>query len=276
MCTLGPTNLDSIRVFFLFLSFISMASSATNFCFQCEDSTNSVTFRNGWRLRSGKFAQLCHRCASVYEYGRFCETFHSNDDGWRDCESCGKLVHCGCIASFNTYLLLDFGGIMCMECSKKNIILARDRCLSDETPVSTGESRVDAAQTVVEPQYRPRVTERELKKISINPLFQKLLSASDADLTLSRLVIPKKCAEAFFPCLSGPHRIPINMLDTEGKEWNFHFRFWPNSRSKMYVLEGLRDYMVLKRWQAGDFVTFYRIEPGQKLVMGLRNSSTTS
>lgn len=23
--------------------------------------------------------------------GRFCETFHSTDDGWRDCESCGKV-----------------------------------------------------------------------------------------------------------------------------------------------------------------------------------------
>ncbi|MCD7464263.1 hypothetical protein HAX54_052363 [Datura stramonium] len=102
----------------------------------------------------------------------------------------------------------------------------------------------------------------------VTPLFQKLLSASDADLTLSRLVIPKKCAEAYFPRLSGPHKIPINILDTDGKEWNFHFRFWPNSRSKMYVLEGLRDYMVSKKWQAGDVVTFYRIEPGQKLVMG--------
>ncbi|KAJ8534477.1 hypothetical protein K7X08_016205 [Anisodus acutangulus] len=227
--------------------------------------------------------------SSVYEYGRFCETFHSNDDGWRDCESCGKLVHCGCIASSNTCLLLDFGGIMCMECSKKNIILARNRCLSHETPVSTGESRPDVTQTMVEPQYRPRVTESELQKISIKypllythcrrvvtPLFQKLLSATDADLTLSRLVIPKKCAEAFFPCLSGPHRIPINILDTEGKGWDFHFRFWPNSRSKMYVLEGLRDYMVSNKWQAGDVVTFYRIEPGQKLVMGLRNTSAGS
>ncbi|XP_055808387.1 B3 domain-containing protein Os07g0563300-like isoform X2 [Solanum dulcamara] len=258
---------------------MASSSSSTIFCFQCEDSSNSVDFRNGWRLRSGKFSQLCHRCASVYEYGRFCETFHPSDDGWRDCESCGKLVHCGCIVSFNTYLLLDFGGIMCMECSKKNFILARNRCLSHETPVPTGESQLDATQTVIEPQYMPRVTESKLQKISINPLFQKLLSASDADLALSRLVIPKKCAEiplAYFPRLSGPHKIPINILDTEGKEWNFRFRFWPNSRSKMYVLEGLRDYMVSKKWQAGDVVTFYRIEPGQKLVMGLRNTSAGS
>ncbi|KAF3657981.1 putative B3 domain-containing protein-like isoform X2 [Capsicum annuum] len=253
------------------------SSGSTTLCFQCEDSSNSVNFRNGWRLRSGKFAQLCHRCASVYEYGRFCETFHASDDGWRDCESCGKLVHCGCIVSFNTYLLLDFGGIMCTECSKKNFILARNRCLSDETPpVPTGESRLNATQTVLEPRYRPRVTELKLQNISIKyPLLCTQLSC-DADLALSRLVIPKKCAEAYFPPLSGPHKIPINILDTEGKEWNFHYRFWPNSRSKMYVLEGLRDYMVSKKWRAGDVVTFYRIEPGQKLVMGLRNTSAGS
>nr|XP_010327146.1 B3 domain-containing transcription factor VAL3 isoform X6 [Solanum lycopersicum] len=193
-----------------------------------------------------------------------------------------KLIHCGCIVSFNSYLLLDFGGIMCMDCSKKNFILARNRCLSHETPVPTEKSQLDATQTMIESQYRPRVTESKLQKISINcghgvtPLFQKSLTATDADLTLSRLVIPKKCAEAYFPPLSGPHKIPINILDTDGKEWNFHFRFWPNSRSKMYVLEGLRDYMVSKKWQAGDVVTFYRIEPGQKLVMGLRNTSPGS
>ncbi|KAK4344544.1 hypothetical protein RND71_034720 [Anisodus tanguticus] len=90
-----------------------------------------------------------------------------------------KLVHCGCIASSNTCLLLDFGGIMCMECSKKNIILARNRCLSHETPVSTGESRSDVTQTMVEPQYRPRVTESELQKISIKyPLLYTQLSLS--------------------------------------------------------------------------------------------------
>lgn len=121
--------------------------------------------------------------SSAYDDGRFCETFHSNDDGWRDCGSCGKvsswkllllqnntdfqpvccllfyynciirqvinmvcifsltwknlvpcihvnsiifqmqLVHCGCIVSFSTHLLLDFGGIICMECSRLNFLL---------------------------------------------------------------------------------------------------------------------------------------------------------
>ncbi|KAM7498758.1 hypothetical protein LguiA_023172 [Lonicera macranthoides] len=256
-----------------------MASSSRRSCFQCEDSS-SEDFRNGWRLRSGDFAQLCHRCASVYEEGRFCEFFHSNDEGWRDCESCGKLVHCGCIASFHAYLLLDFGGIICMECSKMNFILARKRCLPLETQIGLGDSQLDAARRIqIEPHYWPRVTDSELQRISrtpkciVIPLFEKLLSATDADLGLARLVIPKKCAETFFPDISEPHSLPIKIRDTEGKEWEFRYRSWPNGDSKMYVLEGLRDYMISMKWQAGDVVTFYRLDPERKLVMGLRKTS---
>lgn len=46
--------------------------------------------------------------------------------------------------------------------------------------------------------------------------------------------------------------MPISILDTEGKQWEFFFRRWPNPSSKTYVLEGLRDYIIAKKWQAGD------------------------
>ncbi|KAH6775687.1 hypothetical protein C2S52_013248 [Perilla frutescens var. hirtella] len=257
----------------------SSSSSSRMSCFQCQDFTsNPDHFRNGWRLRSGEFAQLCPRCASAYDDGRFCETFHSNDDGWRDCESCGKLVHCGCIVSFNTHLLLDFGGIICMECSRLNFLLARKRCLSLEPEVRAREQE-SSAQVPVEPQFWPRVTDLELQKVSRNPkatvtpLFEKILSASDADLKLARLIIPKRCAENFFPDISGLHGLHIKMQDIDGNEWEFHYRYWLNGGSRIYVLEGLREYMVSKKWQPGDTVTFYRVEPGGKVVMGLRKTS---
>ncbi|XP_058211005.1 B3 domain-containing protein Os07g0563300-like isoform X1 [Rhododendron vialii] len=255
------------------------SSSSTKACFQCRDS-NSTHFRNGWRLRSGQFAQLCNRCASLYEEGRFCETFHSNDEGWRDCESCGKqMVHCGCIVSFLAFTLLDFGGVVCMQCSRMNFILARKRCLHSETQIGNGETQGDAAKRIqIDPQYWPRVTDLELQQIGrktksvVIPLFEKLLSASDADHKLARLVIPKRCAEAFFPQITSPHGCPVKIQDTEGKEWGFHFCYWLNNGSKMYVLEGLKDYIGSMQWQAGDIVTFYRIEPEKKLVMGLRKT----
>ncbi|KAL0301137.1 UNVERIFIED_CONTAM: B3 domain-containing transcription repressor VAL1 [Sesamum radiatum] len=348
-----------------------MASSSRLSCFHCQDaSSNPDHFRNGWRLRSGEYAQLCPRCAcfifgfveaegagglccvylflkqsaigvcllfqfmpcinfalelnmrgrmlaciihshafnltrsSVYEEGRFCETFHSNDDGWRDCESCGKLVHCGCIVSFNTHLLLDFGGIICMECSRAlylvlnddvkpyqsnesssnnlNVRLnqARNRCLSLEPEIRAKEPYQErTGQALLEAQCWRRVTDLDLQQVSRNPkatvtpLFEKILSASDADLKLARLIIPKRCAEAFFPDISALHGLHIKIQDTEGNEWEFHYRYWLNGGSRIYVLEGLRDYMVSKKWQPGDTVTFYRVDPGGKVVMGLRKTS---
>lgn len=59
--------------------------------------------------------------------------------------------------------------------------------------------------------------------------------------------------------VSEPHGFPLKIQDTEGKEWEFHFRYWPNSGSKMYVLEGLRDYMIGMKWQAGDIGNFFAI-----------------
>ncbi|MQL80127.1 hypothetical protein Taro_012547 [Colocasia esculenta] len=78
--------------------------------------------RRGWRLRSGELADLCDRCSAAYEQGSFCETFHADGDGWRKCESCDKRVHCGCIVSVSTFMLLDAGGIECLACARKNLV----------------------------------------------------------------------------------------------------------------------------------------------------------
>lgn len=73
--------------------------------------------------------------------------------------------------------------------------------------------------------------------------------------------------QAFFPAVSEPHGFPIKIQDAEGKVWEFHFRYWPNAGSKMYVLEGLRDYMIEMKWQAGDVGKLF----ATKLVMKFGN-----
>ncbi|KAI3497065.1 hypothetical protein L1887_39446 [Cichorium endivia] len=71
-----------------------MASSSSNkSCLHCHDSSSDC-FSNGWKLRNGEYAQLCNRCSYEFNLGRFCEAFHSDEDGWRDCVSCGK-IHIG-------------------------------------------------------------------------------------------------------------------------------------------------------------------------------------
>ncbi|GMI82381.1 hypothetical protein HRI_001907400 [Hibiscus trionum] len=440
-----------------------VAAPASKICFNsdCKDLKSEIP-RKGWRLRTGEFAELCDGCASAFEEGRFCDTFHLNASGWRSCASCGKRVHCGCIVSVHAFALLDAGGIECISCARKNVVLGsssswsqsllfhssvpekykeysakgwtqlagsgpvpwrqapslfnssvsqpelhsrvpyevdlstgidrlnacdrsstpslekkkvedfserlmngnlkpetrdiqekgnaginfedqRNSCLtkiqqsslkeeasnpsfglavpytspdeagqigissthlrpnfqpspakqfhialqnaldsSSETQSRNGRPRPDArGKNNLFPRYWPRFTDQDLQQITgdsnsiITPLFEKMLSASDAG-RIGRLVLPKKCAEAHFPPISQPEGLPLKVQDSKGKEWIFQFRFWPNNNSRMYVLEGVTPCIQNMQVQAGDVVTFSRLEPGGKLVMGFRKASTAS
>ncbi|KAE8734047.1 B3 domain-containing transcription repressor VAL2 [Hibiscus syriacus] len=131
------------------------------------------------------------------------------------------------------------------------------------------------------PRYWPRITNQELQQISgdsnstVVPLFEKVLSASDAG-RIGRLVLPKACAEAFFPPISQPEGLSLRIQDVKGKEWVFQFRFWPNNNSRMYVLEGVTPCIQSMQLQAGDTVTFSRKDPEGKLVMGFRKATNTA
>ncbi|XP_010252058.1 PREDICTED: B3 domain-containing transcription repressor VAL2-like isoform X2 [Nelumbo nucifera] len=424
-------------------------------------ATSSIEWRKGWGLRSGGFANLCDKCGSAYDQLVFCDTFHLNESGWRECSSCGKRLHCGCIASKPALELLDNGGVACIGCLKSSEFSSIP---SDEKPYKFGDSpmdiigeprstsvdnKIDAegvdkvkliyfgkgvegnglnsllqsqkdetieslgqikreqlmpplgevgsssfsnlnlasigssqvvkgdntketigvkdvysslSQTclnitlgapsgpsnialpipsaVVEgreqsktpspfqqgprsrqllpkppkaslsgsleankdmlpqirvarppaegrgrnqllPRYWPRITDQELQQISgdsnstIVPLFEKVLSASDAG-RIGRLVLPKACAEAYFPPISQPEGLPLKIQDAKGKDWVFQFRFWPNNNSRMYVLEGVTPCIQSMKLQAGDTVTFSRIDPEGKLVMGFRKAANSA
>eukprot|EP00250_Pteridium_aquilinum_P014911 c22279_g1_i1 orf=180-2306(+) len=132
------------------------------------------------------------------------------------------------------------------------------------------------------PRYWPRITDQELQSFTnkdsnstIIPLFEKVLSASDAG-KIGRLVLPKACAEAYFPPISQAEGLPITVQDISGKDWTFQFRFWPNNNSRMYVLEGITPCIQSMHLQAGDTVIFSRRDPEGKLVMGYRRASNMS
>ncbi|KAI3925094.1 hypothetical protein MKW98_009744 [Papaver atlanticum] len=418
-------------------------------------STSTIEWRKGWDLRSGGSAVLCHNCGFAYEQSVYCEAFHTKESGWRECISCGKRLHCGCIASKSLFELLDDGAVECISCTKnlkyssmqshenqngyamtliknageirsasiedkidgpsinmgkllqmgKNIEVGgqisllqslrndsngqikreqvpfgevwstgfsnlnqlpngsceiikqvnikemlgvknadeslSQTCLSINLGAPLGNTnlaltlsgsaiegrdlstfpssyphgqrsrnllprpprvglaigsegtkdaipQVRVARPPVEgrgrnqllPRYWPRITEEELQQISgdsnstIVPLFEKILSASDAG-RIGRLVLPKACAEAYFPPISQPEGVPIRIQDAKGKDWLFQFRFWPNNNSRMYVLEGVTPCIQSMQLQAGDTVTFSRIDPEGKLVMGFRKASNS-
>ncbi|KAM1799113.1 hypothetical protein ACFX12_033110 [Malus domestica] len=419
----------------------------------CGTST-SIEWKRGWALRSGGFANLCIKCWSVYEQSIYCDVYHSEESGWRECGVCGKHLHCGCIASTLLLDLLDGGGVKCIKCAKDsgphpissdekpdglgtskisepqsnitdnqldgrdveklklvqlgnnkdsnglmNLLQLRNdntnglmlKLKHDDVPPPGGEiggacfsnfnqaphgsseaskaevfkanlginnlyeslphtnlsmtlgsplgkanpfpsaivderehsktssplplgvrpqhlfpkppklalstgleekstmvSHVRVARPPAEgrgrnqllPRYWPRITDQELQQISgdsnstIVPLFEKMLSASDAG-RIGRLVLPKACAEAYFPPISQPEGLPLRIQDVKGKEWMFQFRFWPNNNSRMYVLEGVTPCIQSMQLQAGDTVTFSRMDPEGKLIMGFRKASNT-
>ncbi|CAN4081528.1 unnamed protein product [Withania somnifera] len=405
----------------------------------------------GWPLRSGDFANLCDKCGTAYEQLVFCDLFHSEDTGWRECISCGKRLHCGCVASSSLLELLDSGGINCINCvgscqrhanpnhekpkdfgisisnsvgetastslgsqingsepnkiegsdsidpalllphqndiinrpigqikmeqalhpagesgsafssnlrqasaefskyakldsyigyrgvveihgsmvqtnlsiglsapspntklfpttlddgdlnkkisslqqgsRSRNLLPKPPKCTSALGPETSAGiiPKIRVARPPVEgriknqllPRYWPRITDQELQQISgdsnstIVPLFEKVLSASDAG-RIGRLVLPKACAEAYFPPISQPEGLPLRIQDVKGKEWVFQFRFWPNNNSRMYVLEGVTPCIQSMQLQAGDTVTFSRMDPEGKLLMGFRKVSTVN
>ncbi|CAM8958372.1 unnamed protein product [Rhodiola kirilowii] len=428
----------------------------------CRTSSSS-DWKSGWPLRSGGFATLCFVCGSAFENLVYCETFHREESGWRECDSCKKPIHCGCASSKPFIEFLDLGGACCITCAKKfaQHSIRRDEVLNDYStqmlssvgslPHNMGDTRInedivgkgrifqlgkskmdgdpnllpqipkgeanvslgtingedvipsyrelssnfwnlnaqsgcsphypiagsnvtlgvqdgfeanpqtslnislstppdpsnysakypsvvmegrdsinlpspsqqgqrprvilpkpsksglglsmDASKGVVQqprvarppaegrgrnqllPRYWPRITDQELQQLSgeyplilnspVVPLFEKVLSASDAG-RIGRLVLPKACAEAYFPPISQSEGTPIRIQDAKGKEWTFQFRFWPNNNSRMYVLEGVTPCIQSMQLQAGDTVIFSRRDPGGKLVIGSRKASVSS
>lgn len=423
-------------------------------------------WKRGWPMKAGGFATLCYSCGTAYEHVNYCERFHLNEPGWRECKFCDKPVHCGCVVSKYLHECLDLGGISCIKCIRargtqalkpiqsypsdipngfvpfsgtwhpsvignrmnggatldKGKLTQLNEAIEkhqlspstssighqirqDENRLSSGElgmgfssskdvgtifpsgsslfpapdngrpdSGLKALYEAMPPQpslsyslanamaatkssvlanpsgvgvgvvdgrepekvpsfkqgqrsrltfpkpsksgvsirsqsnkgmvsenrvarppaegrgrnqllprYWPKITDQELLQISgdlnsnctITPLFEKVLSASDAG-RIGRLVLPKACAEAYFPAINQSEGLPIRIQDIKGKEWTFQFRFWPNNNSRMYVLEGVTPCIQNMQLQAGDTVIFSRLDPGEKLVIGCRKAAVSA
>ena len=59
--------------------------------------------------------------------------------------------------------------------------------------------------------------------------------------------------QAYFPTVSDYQKIPVNIVDTDGKEWDdIYFLCWLSRLRKIYVLTGLRAFIISKNMQKGD------------------------
>ncbi|KAL3517769.1 hypothetical protein ACH5RR_020358 [Cinchona calisaya] len=102
-------------------------------------------------------------------------------------------------------------------------------------------------------------------------LLQKVLKQSDVG-NLGRIVLPKKEAETHLPELESRDGIPIAMEDIgTSRVWNMRYRFWPNNKSRMYLLENTGDFVRVNGLQEGDFIVIYSdMKSGKYLIRGVK------
>ncbi|KAG6403127.1 hypothetical protein SASPL_135344 [Salvia splendens] len=109
-------------------------------------------------------------------------------------------------------------------------------------------------------------TEKNLKF-----LLQKVLKQSDIG-NLGRIVLPKKEAESHLPELETRDGISIAMEDIgTSRVWNMRYRFWPNNKSRMYLLENTGDFVRVNELQQGDFIVIYSdTKCGKYMIRGVK------
>ncbi|XP_066311582.1 regulatory protein viviparous-1-like [Miscanthus floridulus] len=102
-------------------------------------------------------------------------------------------------------------------------------------------------------------------------LLQKVLKQSDVG-SLGRIVLPKKEAEVHLPELKSRDGISIPMEDIgTSRVWNMRYRFWPNNKSRMYLLENTGEFVRSNELQEGDFIVIYSdVKSGKYLIRGVK------
>ncbi|XP_047056900.1 B3 domain-containing protein LFL1-like [Lolium rigidum] len=98
-------------------------------------------------------------------------------------------------------------------------------------------------------------------------VLQKELRNSDIS-QLGRIILPKKEAEAYLPNLTSKEGRSLCMHDLLNAElWTFKYRYWPNNKSRMYVLENTGSYVRTHNLRVGDFIMIYRDDDKNRFVI---------
>ncbi|CAL9110440.1 unnamed protein product [Musa textilis] len=111
---------------------------------------------------------------------------------------------------------------------------------------------------VDEQQQQLQQSDSEFSCRELQVILCKELTNSDV-ANIGRIVLPKREAEAYLPPLSEREGIWLHMDDmTLAVTWKFKFRFWPNNKSRMYILENTGGFVRAHCLQAGDFLIICR------------------
>ncbi|XP_010279455.1 PREDICTED: uncharacterized protein LOC104613375 isoform X2 [Nelumbo nucifera] len=130
------------------------------------------------------------------------------------------------------------------------------------------------SSTDPQPMHEPE-DGKEIEGRGLRVLVQKELRNTDVG-SLGRIVLPKKDAEANLPPLAVKDGLILQMEDMiYSVKWHFKYRFWPNNRSRMYVMENTGEFVKMHRLQAGDLFIIYKEESSGKYVVRGKNGKRT-
>ncbi|CAN6696695.1 unnamed protein product [Malus baccata var. baccata] len=110
-------------------------------------------------------------------------------------------------------------------------------------------------------------------------LFQKELTPSDVS-KLNRLVIPKKYAVEYFPCIcenvevNGTEDIELVFYNKLMRVWKFVYCYWRSSQSFVFT-RGWNRFVKENNLKANDVITFYVCESDDQVIREEDRESTT-
>ncbi|CAA6668172.1 unnamed protein product [Spirodela intermedia] len=143
---------------------------------------------------------------------------------------------------------------------------------SSQQVVETGGATATTMPQQRQHDFPPGSTaDRRQSEKNLRFLLQKVLKQSDVG-SLGRIVLPKKEAETHLPELETRDGISIVMEDiVTSRSWNMRYRFWPNNKSRMYLLENTGDFVRSNGLQEGDFIVIYSdIKCGKYMIRGVK------
>ncbi|KAJ0985521.1 hypothetical protein J5N97_003877 [Dioscorea zingiberensis] len=129
---------------------------------------------------------------------------------------------------------------------------------ADPSPPASVDSMLDLSRPVIDLDQNGN---------GLKFLLQKELKNSDVG-SLGRIVLPKREAETYLPPLAVREGISLVMEDTDIMQmWTFKYRFWPNNKSRMYILENAGNFIKAHGLQPGDTVVIYKNEEKNSFVI---------
>ncbi|OEL26820.1 B3 domain-containing protein IDEF1 [Dichanthelium oligosanthes] len=181
-------------------------------------------------------------------------------------------------SGFDSFTTMSLGPNICAHMSPmEGSISAKEAESSEDLPTvvrnsdemdtrHNDEVHCDTVATLPESEPSHKSCTTKFNSGEYQVILRKELTKSDV-ANVGRIVLPKKDAEASLPPLVQGDPLILQMDDMVLPiTWKFKYRFWPNNKSRMYILEAAGEFVKTHGLQAGDALIIYKNSVPGKFV----------